>query len=259
MKKFVIVTIAIVATVVAFIVVGMPMCERLVNRITSLVVAEKVAGKVGDVAGKMTGAIGGLGSGAKDVGAAPFKAVGDMFGQNKSAQSAVATSIAVGGKKTGMHSSMGRKAPLADEVEVTVAGQERTLNREFGRLRSYTEEGEFRLQRVLSLLDTEIDLVQLLLAGEHGYLLERTADIRDTMLDNSAPSVVWMYDRVMNVATTQAQLLPKIRGYAADGGSLHRALPYHERRMFLGHMAHVLKYYYSTVGELHHKLVLSRK
>jgi hypothetical protein len=106
------------------------------------------------------------------------------------------------------------------------------------------------LQRVIDILEEDLMLVHCLLSGHTGMMVQDALESRDTLLQKSPPSIVCMYNNIMDLVTYDEQVNSALyRNYMEHNCKLcPRALCWYDRRDFLFDMYDKLEHY---TGLLH--------
>jgi len=110
------------------------------------------------------------------------------------------------------------------------------VTRAMENFRSSRNYGEISIQQLLNLLRSELRLVHQLMNRESGCQIESFTRKRNKKLDCSIPSVVNVYDAVMDLATYDENINPR-----------NLSLAHRDRMLFLRNMEQVLM---STIMEL---------
>ena len=127
------------------------------------------------------------------------------------------------------------------------SSMKQSLNTAFDRLKQNTDFGEVMLQKIMNLLDAEITLVNYLLCGQHGIVLQNTMMMRNQMLKNSTPSVAYMYDKIIDLATYDQESNSKLYQSGRCGCGLAYALCWRDKQCFLTGMRDKLVHYHSMM------------
>ena len=152
-----------------------------------------------------------------------------------------------------------RPVIINEQMSAQLAKLKNELEYALRQVRQRADFGELGMQKVLTLLDLELNIVDHLLAGETGYGIEQAMQGRNNVLHHSIPSVVQLYDMVLDLATTHAQLEKRLRTYAArHEKGLWRALDSGDKHAFLLHMADTLEYYYNMIQNMQYASVRLR-
>jgi hypothetical protein len=135
--------------------------------------------------------------------------------------------------------------PLAEEeneapLDVTVQKIQYAVES----FKSSREFNEVAVQQLLSLLHAEKVLVDHLLNGEFGYKIEKDIIARNNMLTQTVPSVVTLYNGILDLATQDEKLDTSKNNKYLEAGKLHKLYLSRKKRLdFLHHMHETLTYY----------------
>jgi len=115
--------------------------------------------------------------------------------------------------------------------------------------------GEGAAQQLLLTLDHEFDILEHLLAGNRGQLVEAALKERNNLLRQSNPHVVAAYDRLMELATTygaQDDVGGRVYHYCVRKSKQRKASSIISRakKQFLLHMMCVLERYYEIIEKM---------
>ena len=117
--------------------------------------------------------------------------------------------------------------------------------------------GEVSIQGVMHLLEAEVCIVDLLLEGHTGYAVERAVLKRNKKLSHSIPSVAYMYDKIVDVATYNDLLNRKIYKHTQrDQKAFKSALNIHDKKIFLREMKDKLVHYYTIMHTMQCELAM---
>lgn len=142
------------------------------------------------------------------------------------------------------------KAPVsAAEYQNMQGGLDRALNK----FRSNRDFGEISAGQLLKLLGIEISLVDLLLAAKTGQVIEELVVRRNDLLEQTIPSVVFLYDRILDLATYDAKLYDWKASSKSDKESLKNALNMQDKRTFLERARVRLLNYQTLIRDLQYK------
>ncbi len=117
--------------------------------------------------------------------------------------------------------------------------------------------GEFGLQQILDLLDIEGIILDHLLAHNSGQLLEETIRSRDGLLRHSTPSVVRVYNRVLELIGQDELEENMYAGYIHERRKLANTLSRRDRRLFLMRMRQKLSEYYMMIRNKQYQITLA--
>ena len=154
-----------------------------------------------------------------------------------------------------------KKEEYIAHVAVAKARENRELlqfNQTLARFKKGTGYSEFALQQVIDLLSYEIRLVQLLFNGYTGALVEETLDRRITALKYSTPSVAFMYNTILDLATYDYQinnnLLDKVRKHTNK--KLASLFDQRDKKIFLSAMENKLKQYQDILRKMQYSMAV---
>lgn len=132
-----------------------------------------------------------------------------------------------------------------------IAQTKQELNSMLGQLKQNTYLSELSMQRLLELIDLERDVVHLLIKQRAGYVVQKAVNTRNKALKRNVPSVVAVYDVVLDLATMHAGLERELRNYTRRyTHGLSRALNPEYKQAFLHHMMNTLEQYYHLIGRM---------
>ena len=123
-------------------------------------------------------------------------------------------------------------------------------------LRANSDFGEVMLQKIMNLLNAEITIVNHLLCGEHGALLQNALVIRNQMLISSAPSVAYMYDKILDLSTYDQEANRKLFQSGRCGCGLAYALSSRDKKCFLSGMREKLVHYHGMMRQMQCNLAI---
>lgn len=138
-----------------------------------------------------------------------------------------------------------------DPERERIVGQKLKLENALARFRRRPGFGQIGLQEVLNLIDVELAIVDGLLDGVGGYRLERIVNERNEIVSFALPAVLQVYDYILSLSSTSAQLEQKIRdSIEREKNRLSNALSYDDKEAFLLSMADALEYYYTVIEDI---------
>ena len=92
-------------------------------------------------------------------------------------------------------------------------------------------DAEFCLKHILSLLDFELEIIDHLIDGNTGLPICQLNDRRNILIMQTVPSVIRVYDAIMNCAAADAALLCKLRSVIKEQERLCTFLFHDEREI----------------------------
>src|SRR5262249_20961940 len=101
---------------------------------------------------------------------------------------------------------------------------------------------ENSLEQLLCVLETELTLVEYLQTNVTGTYVEDAVHERERCLTESVPSVIYLYNLIMDVATYNPLLI-----------SHDTYLNYHERTAYFRHISTTLEQYYHEFQTMQHR------
>jgi len=110
---------------------------------------------------------------------------------------------------------------------------QRGLDRALNKFRLNRDFGEISAGQLLTLLGVEISLIDLLLAAKTGQVIEELVVRRDELLGQSIPSIVFLYNRILDLATYDAKLYAWKATDKSEKELLKNALNLQDRKAFL--------------------------
>ena len=110
----------------------------------------------------------------------------------------------------------------------------------------------YNVERLLLLVDRECDIVESVLSGSSGYLLEKALQEHNNILQRSAPLVVDAYNLVLELATLTDEQSDAIlyRYILRKGGEGKVNSASRFRKRFLFQTLKSLEYYYQMIGKM---------
>lgn len=138
------------------------------------------------------------------------------------------------------------KPALAMQIEAMNASHvamKSELSATFETLSNSADYGEQMLQHIMNLVDAELVIVNHLMYGRTGAMLEDAMLARNHMLAQSMPSVAYMYDKILDLATADADVNPKLYESGRNGKSLAYALNWSDKKDFLRGVRSKLTHY----------------
>lgn len=124
------------------------------------------------------------------------------------------------------------------------------LESELARFKGQSIDAEFCLNHILQLLDLELEIADCLIDKKTGLPVNQLIDRRNKLISQTVPSVVRVYDLLMNYATADASLLCKLRNVIDQQQRLWTVLFYDEREHFLCHMTDIFETYYKALKNI---------
>lgn len=118
-------------------------------------------------------------------------------------QGAHATRIAGVNHYSGKH-----KAPQAASSSKDEHILKKNLELTLQRFKKSSQCNEVSLEQLLLLLEAELQLVEHLQAGETGMAIEDAIDVRERLLSHTIPTLVYVYNALMDFATYSPILTP---------------------------------------------------
>jgi len=129
-------------------------------------------------------------------------------------------------------------------------GIQEYFNQALDRFKKTKDYGEISLQSIIDLLGFESKVVQHLLANHTGAAVEYALDRRNSRLECSTPSVMYMYDTILNLATFDTRYKQPMINAIQRNKQLARALSQSEQQQFLCIMQDRLNYYRTVLRAL---------
>jgi hypothetical protein len=114
------------------------------------------------------------------------------------------------------------------------------------RFKKSSQCSEVSLEQLLLLLETELQLVEHLQAGETGMAIEDAIDARERLLSRTIPSLVYMYNSLMDFATYSPLLTPD-----------NTYLNYHERHAYFKRIVDTLESCYHDFETIQYRASLA--
>ena len=149
-----------------------------------------------------------------------------------------------------------KMAPKQKSAPRGILNLQSTLDKKLMSLARKADFGEIGMQAILNLLDLEIEVVDLLLNGDNGYVVEQAVKAKQHTLQQTMLSAVQIHDMILNVATLNADLEMKLQKYMRGHKKrLHHALSLDNKQAFLDHMRYTLGHYYSTIENTQYEMV----
>lgn len=121
----------------------------------------------------------------------------------------------------------------------------------FRKSKSYTE---IALQNVIDLLNHELKLVRLLLYGHTGAAVDYALDSRNARLEYSSPSVVFIYNQILDLATNDYRTNQVLFETSRKQKRLSAALNQRDKNAFLLSMEDKLNQYQTIMRRLQYKI-----
>lgn len=122
-----------------------------------------------------------------------------------------------------------------------------SLDGEIKKVCSKSQDKEFCLKHILSLLDFELEIIDNLIDGKNGLPIGQLRDRRNMLITQTVPSVVRIYNGIMGYATADASLLCKLRDVIQEQERICTFLFHNKQEHFLQHMIAILETYYRVI------------
>ncbi|MCX5921744.1 MAG: hypothetical protein NTX86_00205 [Candidatus Dependentiae bacterium] len=111
-------------------------------------------------------------------------------------------------------------------------------------LKASKDFSEIMIQRIVELLDAELMLVHCLLNGHMGEMVDDALVARNDMLSRSTPSMMYMYDKILNLVTYNEQVNGELYRNRTRNNRVHaHSLNWRDKREFLMTMYEKLEHY----------------
>lgn len=143
-----------------------------------------------------------------------------------------------------------QEVPEINKYAAEVALIRSRLASELHAFKGRSIDAEFCLNHMLRLLDCELEIADCLIDGKTGLPINQLIDRRNRLIAQTVPSVVRVYDLLMNYATADASLLCKLRNVINQQQRLWTVLFYDEREHFLSHMTDIFESYYKALKNI---------
>jgi len=117
--------------------------------------------------------------------------------------------------------------------------------------------GEMALQNIIDLLTVELRVVHNLLIGTTGATQERAVDKRNARLEMSTPSVVYIYNKVIDLVMNSQLLNEEIYRGCACKKQLVNSLNGYNQRLFLKHVEQKLRQYRKHIYEMQYDISIA--
>lgn len=131
--------------------------------------------------------------------------------------------------------------------------EDRSFNELLFNFRKSKSYNELALQNVIDLLSYELKLVRLLSHGQTGAAIDYALDARNARLEYSSPSVVFVYNRILDFATNDYRINQAL--YETSGHKrLSYALSQRDKNAFLLSMEGKLNQYQAVMRRLQYKI-----
>lgn len=121
------------------------------------------------------------------------------------------------------------------------------LDKEISSLEAKSCDTEFCLKHILALLDFELEIIDNLVDGNVGLPIYQLQEGLNALIAQTVPSVMRIYDGIMNCATADASLLCKLRNIIREQERMCTFLFHNEKEHFLQHMTVMLESYYQLI------------
>ena len=132
-----------------------------------------------------------------------------------------------------------------------IAQTKQELNGMLGQLKQNAYLSEIGMQKLIGLIDLELSMVDLLIKHRTGYIVQKAVNTKNKALKRTIPSIVSVYDVVLDLATMHAELEQELQHYYERyKDRLSHALKSNDKQTFLYHMMNTLEYYYQTIERM---------
>ncbi len=129
------------------------------------------------------------------------------------------------------------------------------LNKAIERFKRSKELSELSIQQLLDLLDIEMTVVDHLKSGKAGSLVADAVELRNKKLKRSIPSIIFVYDKILDLATYNETLNEQWNNIRNDDRQKEvLTLTPRDKKTFLHRMKYMLDYYYSMMRTLQWEL-----
>lgn len=152
----------------------------------------------------------------------------------------------------GIHNCIPEHAHGLVEINASAAAIKRlrsSLDKEIETMGKRSIDAEFCLKHILTLLDFELEIIDNLIDKKLGLPVYQLQDRRNELIVQTVPSVVRIYDGIINCAAADASLLCKLRTIIQDQQRSCTFLFYNKKEHFLQHMITVLESYYRCLRD----------
>lgn len=141
---------------------------------------------------------------------------------------------------------------MQQEPSSTALPRQEKMSRLMNMLNQVMAMGVNSMQRLLVLVDLEIDIIERLQAGETGQRLEQIVEERNKTIKQSVPLIVSAYDTMVDLATTDAYGEGDARLYHYFVRSGRKAkIVNNGKKKFLIAMMHAMKHYQEMVDRMY--------
>jgi hypothetical protein len=124
-------------------------------------------------------------------------------------------------------------------------------------LKKSPEYGEIMLQKIMDLIEAEIVIVNHLLCAHTGASVEDAVNFRNHMLRRSIPSVAYIYDKIMDVATFDDETNTKLYRTGCCTKAITKSLNWCEKSAFLHSLSDKLNHYHRMMRDMQCSLSIS--
>lgn len=148
---------------------------------------------------------------------------------------------------------MQAKAEIAKAIEAIGSkhtSMKQDLSSLFSNLKNSPDYGEIMLQKIMDLIDAEIVIVNHLLCSHTGAAVEEAINMRNDMLKHTIPSVAYIYDKVMDLATFDYETNTKLYRCGCCTNAIANVLNWQDKTAFLHSMADKLHHYYTMIRQM---------
>lgn len=140
--------------------------------------------------------------------------------------------------------------PEVNKCAAQIAVLRSRLEAELHKFKGQSLDAEFCLNHIFQLLNIELEIADSLIDGKTGLPVNQLIDRRNKLIMRTVPSVIRVYDLLMNYATADASLLCKLRNVIDRQERLWTVLFYDEREHFLCHMTDIFETYYKALKNI---------
>ena len=157
--------------------------------------------------------------------------------------STLASTHQMAAKRKQLPSSTVEQLPMQPQPKMVSAIVEAQSNLEklLVQLKWRPDFGEAGLQYVLNLLNVELFITEYLLKGDNSFMLQEAVTKRIRLIEQSSPSVVYVYNMILDFATTTDA--HKMREHYTQ-----------DKKMFLWNVKSKLELYYGKIQEMQYDL-----
>jgi hypothetical protein len=130
-----------------------------------------------------------------------------------------------------------------------IAQLKEAMGRELERFKEKSFGADIATHHMLRLIDTELELTDSLIDGKNGLPIVRLREKKNKLIAQTAPSVLCVYDMLLNYAVAESMYGCKMRDHINKQKTMWTVLYADPRHHFLNCMADIFDNYYRLIKQ----------